>query len=143
MNLDPTWIAAAKTAQDQTGIPSSVSLAQFGLESGWGQHMPPGSNNPFGIKAFHGGGVSSPTTEVINGKVIHESQPFAIYPNLNIAFLAHALLLTHNPVYQSAIAALPDVTKFVTLMAQHYATDPSYAQKILGIIHIGNLTQYD
>jgi flagellum-specific peptidoglycan hydrolase FlgJ len=143
MNLEPEWIAAAKQAQASTGIPASVSLAQFGLESGWGKHMPPNSNNPFGIKAFHGGGVSSETTEVVNGKVVHEEQPFAVYPDLKTAFLAHALLLTHNPVYKDAMVVLPDVTKFVPLMAKHYATDPNYAMKIFGIIHSGNLTQYD
>lgn len=141
--LKPEWIAAAKSAQTATTVPSSVSLAQFGLESGWGQHMPAGSNNPFGIKAFHGDGVQSPTTEVVNGKIVHISQPFAVYPDLKTAFLAHALLLTHNPAYKPAMAALPDITKFVELMAEHYATDPAYAQKILGIIHSGNLTQYD
>jgi flagellum-specific peptidoglycan hydrolase FlgJ len=143
MNLEPEWIAAAKAAQTATGVPASVSLAQFGLESGWGKHMPLGSNNPFGIKAFHGGGVSSMTTEVVGGKVIHEEQPFAVFTDLSAAFVAHAHLLSGLSVYAPAMAALPDVTKFVTLMAEHYATDPGYAQKILGIIHMGNLTQYD
>lgn len=143
MNLEPEWIAAAKAAQVATRVPASVSLAQFGLESGWGKHMPAGSNNPFGIKAFHGGGVSAATTEVIGGKVIHEDQPFAVYPDLKTAFLAHARLLSHVRVYAPAMAVLPDVAKFVALMAPHYATDPGYAMKIMGIIHSGNLTQYD
>lgn len=143
MNLEPEWIEAAKAAQAATRVPASVSLAQFGLESGWGRHMPPGSNNPFGIKAFHGNGVSAETTEVVNGKVVHEEQPFAEFPDLSAAFTAHAHLIASLSVYAPAMAVLPDVTKFVTLMAKHYATDPAYAIKIMGIIHSGNLTQYD
>ncbi len=143
MNLLPEWIAAAKAAQAATKIPASVSLAQFGLESGWGKHMPANSNNPFGIKNFHGGGVSATTTEVVNGKVIHEEQPFAVFPDLTAAFTAHAHLLASISVYSAAMGVLPNVTAFVNLMAKHYATDPGYAQKILSIIHSGNLTQYD
>lgn len=143
MQLEPEWIAAAKAAQTATGVPASVSLAQFGLESGWGKHMPANSNNPFGIKAFHGGGTEAMTTEVINGKVVHENQLFAVFSDLSAAFIAHSHLLASLSVYAPAMAVLPDVTQFVTLMAKHYATDPAYAQKILGIIHTGNLTQYD
>lgn len=144
MILEPEWINAAKAAQAATGVPASVSLAQFGLESGWGKHMPPGSNNPFGIKNFHGGGTAvAMTSEVINGVVVHKTQPFAVFSSLTDAFMAHAKLFTTVPLYSAAMKALPDVTEFVNLMAPHYATDPGYAQKILGIIHMGNLTQYD
>lgn len=141
--IDPAVIIAAKVAQKATKVPASVSIAQYGLESGWGKHEPPGSNNPFGIKAFHGGGVNAMTTEVIGGKVIHVEQPFAIYPSLTGAFLAHAHIISTLGVYAPAMAVLPDVTKFVKLMAQHYATDPHYADKILGLIQADGLTKYD
>ena len=141
--IDPVIIAAAQAAEKATRIPASVSIAQYGLESGWGKHMPPNSNNPFGIKNFHGGGVEAETTEVVGGKVIHENQPFAIFPSLEAAFVAHANLLAHSPIYGHAMSLLPDVVAFVKEMAKHYATDPGYAQKILGIIHIDGLTKYD
>ncbi|WP_369693039.1 glucosaminidase domain-containing protein [Komagataeibacter diospyri] len=32
-------------------VPASITIAQWMLESGFGQHMPPHFNNPFGIKA--------------------------------------------------------------------------------------------
>ncbi len=49
------------------------SIAQFALESGWGAHMPPGSNNPFGVKDFHNAdAVWAMTTEVIGGRAIRE-----------------------------------------------------------------------
>jgi flagellum-specific peptidoglycan hydrolase FlgJ len=47
-------IAAAQASQRNTGIPAAITLAQYALESGYGRHMPTGSNNPFGIKAKPG-----------------------------------------------------------------------------------------
>lgn len=137
------WIEAAQNAMRVTKVPASVSLAQFGLESGWGQHMPACSNNPFGIKAFRGPSVNSETTEVIKGKVVREKQPFAVFQSLGDAFLAHARLIASDARYGAAMTALPDLEKFVVLMAKHYATDPAYAEKILSIVHGDNLIQYD
>jgi flagellum-specific peptidoglycan hydrolase FlgJ len=143
MIMQPEWVSAAQAAMRATRVPASVSLAQFGLESGWGQHMPPRSNNPFGIKAFHGGGIESETTEVIGGQVIHEDQPFAVYPDLATAFQAHAELISTDPRYAPAMAALPDLEGFVALMAKHYATAPNYAAQVLEIIRGDNLVRFD
>ena len=70
MTQPPTEvIAAAKRSAGLWKIPASVTLAQWALESGWGKHTPPGSNNPFGIKAIGDQpAVESPTREVINGE---------------------------------------------------------------------------
>lgn len=143
IKLDKDWISAAKAAMAQYKVPASVTLAQFGLESGWGKHMPLNSNNPFGIKAFHGNGVSASTTEVINGKVVHKDQPFAVFSSLTDAFIAHARLIAGDHRYAAAMQALPNLDEFVVLMAAHYATDPEYAHKIMEIIDGDNLRQYD
>ena len=45
-------IEAAKTSRQRWGIPASITLAQWIVESAWGSAMPPDSNNPFGIKAL-------------------------------------------------------------------------------------------
>ena len=145
MNPTADVIAAAKAAMVATRVPASVTIAQYALESGWGKHMPPDSNNPFGIKQFdlslpH---VMASTTEVINGKLVHEMQPFAAYPAIAAAFAAHADLIATKPIYAAAMLALPDVGQFVTLMAEHYATDPQYAQKLLTLIDEDHLEQYD
>lgn len=50
----PEVIAAAQAAPARWGAPASITMAQWALESGGGQHMPKGSNNPFGIKAGRG-----------------------------------------------------------------------------------------
>lgn len=144
MSLTPELIAAAQTAQRKWGVPASVSLAQFGLESGWGEHMPPGSNNPFGIKVIPGQPfVAVPTHEFIGGRFVTVTAKFAAYVSFAEAFDAHARLLATHPIYADAMAKLPDVNEFAVAMAMHYATDPNYAGKLIGLMRMGNLYQYD
>lgn len=143
MQMQPEWVLAARAAMQATRVPASISLAQFGEESGWGKDMPPGTNNPFGIKAFHGGGVESPTIEYVHGRAEHIDQPFAKFDTLDAAFLAHGRLIATDPRYAPAMAALPDVAAFVAHMAPVYATDPGYAGKLLAIITGDRLAPYD
>ena len=52
-------------------MPASITVAQWAVESAWGAAMPPGSNNPFGIKALASqDAVESPTNEVLDGKTV-------------------------------------------------------------------------
>lgn len=141
----PEIIAAARAAHKAwPAIPPSVDIAQWEVESGWGEHMPPGSNNPFGIKGLPGQpSVTAMTTEFVAGRFVRVPQPFRKYASLSEAFIDHSRLLATAAPYAAARAKLPDVRAFVTEMARHYATDPGYAAKILGQIDAGNLTQYD
>lgn len=142
--LQADWIAYAQDAQRRTRVPAAVTLAQFGLESGWGQHMPPGSNNPFGIKAVAGApSVTVMTSEFQGGRFVRVPQKFAVYTSLAQAFLAHAILLSTHEAYAPAMAKLPDVQAFVMFMGHVYATDPNYAQKLLQLIQADGLVQYD
>ena len=135
-------IAAAKSGQAQWRVPAAVSIAQWAVESGWGAHMP--GNNPFGIKASPGYAVQTfATHEVIHGHSVPCDLKFAAFDSLQQAFECHAKLIATAPVYAPAMAALPDLAKFVTLMGAHYATAPDYAAKILAVIAQHNLTQYD
>lgn len=141
----PEIILAAREAHKVWPMsPASVAIAQWEIESGWGSHMPPGSNNPFGIKALKGQPhVDAMTTEYIGGRFVRMPQPFRKFATLTEAFVDHGRLLSQASPYATARAALPDVRKFVVEMAKRYATDPGYAKKILGQIDAGNLTQYD
>jgi flagellum-specific peptidoglycan hydrolase FlgJ len=135
-------IAAAQAAQSKWGIPTSFDIAQFALESGWGAHMP--GNNPFGIKAMTGYDTQTfATHEVVNGHLIPCSQTFAKFKDLAQAFECHAKLIATALVYSSAMKALPNLERFVALLAPHYATDPQYGAKIMAVIKGSNLTQYD
>jgi flagellum-specific peptidoglycan hydrolase FlgJ len=142
MTPKPEIIAAAKAAQSKWGIPASVSIAQFALESGWGAHIP--GNNPFGIKALTGYPTQTfATHEVVHGHLVPCEQKFAAFTDLAQAFECHAKLLATAAVYRSAFTVLPDLAKFVTRMGAHYATDPQYAAKLLALIQSDDLTQYD
>jgi flagellum-specific peptidoglycan hydrolase FlgJ len=144
MTPSPLVIAAARTAQRKWNIPSSVQIAQYGLEGGWGQHIPPNSNNPFGIKALPGQpSVSVPTREFVAGRYITINAAFAAFPSLTEAFDAHARLLAVGAPYAHARTLLPDVFKFVDALTGVYATDPNYGAELTTIIKGDNLTQYD
>lgn len=50
---------AAKRAADKLDVPEDVILAHWGLETGWGKSVVPGTNNLGNIKDFAGGGVAA------------------------------------------------------------------------------------
>jgi flagellum-specific peptidoglycan hydrolase FlgJ len=144
MSLAPDVIAAARRAQASHGIPASVLLAQFGLESAWGRRMPPGSNNPFGEKAIPGqASVSVATHEVVRGQTVVLQAPFRLYASLDDAFDEHAQHLATSVHYALARAALPDVEGFCQGLDGVYATDPGYAGKLIALIRADDLTKYD
>lgn len=138
-------IAAARAAHGRWGIPASVSLAQWEIESGWGAHEPPSSHNPFGIKAKPGAPSVTVRTreEDKGGHSYFILAAFAKFGSEAEAFDAHAKLLATATCYRAACARLPDVQRFVNLMAPHYATAHDYADALWGVIHGGNLTRFD
>ena len=50
--IPPDVADAAVASRRRWTVPASVTVAQWAVESAWGGSMPPGSNNPFGIKAI-------------------------------------------------------------------------------------------
>jgi flagellum-specific peptidoglycan hydrolase FlgJ len=140
----PDIVAAAQLAESTWRIPASVTLAQWALESGWGQHMPPGSNNPFGIKAKIGEPVSlAATREVVAGRDITLNTGFRKFATMADAFDAHARLLATAPVYAPARACLPDVKAFCAALTGRYATDPHYGDRLAAVIDGSQLERYD
>lgn len=149
MSFDPEIIVAAQKAQHDWKVPASVSLAQFAIESGYGKHMPPGSWNPFGVKA-HGDqpSVTVKTREVDkHGHSYYIEAAFRKFANFAEAFDEHARLLATAPVYAPAMAAWSEppyaLDLGVRLMAKFYATAPDYATVILSVIHSQNLQRFD
>jgi predicted chitinase len=137
-------ITAAQASQQKWGIPTSVTIAQWALESGWGKHMPPDSNNPFGIKAVDGQPfVQVPTREYINGQMVVVPAKFRKFSSLAEAFDAHDQLLATSPYYAAARSFENDPTKFANALTGVYATDPNYGALLNNIISGSNLTQYD
>jgi len=135
-------VAAAQAAQKKWKIPASVQIAQWALESGWGDHQP--GFNCFGIKHMPGyPDQHFLTHEVVNGKRITCEATFATFTDLAQAFDVHAALIAQKHAYAPAMAALPDLGQFVTLMGARYATDPAYAAKIMAVIKGADLNKYD
>lgn len=138
-------VPAAQASEAQYGVPASVTIAQAILETGWGNSLPPGSNNYFGIKSVAGqSSVECQTGEVVNGEPVTITAGFAAYPTPADSFTAHAKLLAENPRYLPAMAQRSDPLAFCTMLQTcGYSTSPIYALTLQTIIIQYNLKQYD
>jgi flagellar protein FlgJ len=132
----------AQKAAEKLGVSVRAVLAQAALETQWGQHMPAHSNgntsnNLFGMKAGQSWGgekVSVPTLEFEDGVAVHRRAQFRSYDNPGQSFDDYAQLIADNPRYAKALNHGEDVVGFARGLASGgYATDPSYAQKIVAI----------
>lgn len=137
-------IHAAQASQKIWGIPASITLAQWALESGYGRSMPSGSNNPFGIKALPGEpSVEAWTTEFIGGENIKVRESFRAFPTMEAAFVRHSQLLGTSGLYSSARQHLENPEQFADALTGVYATDPNYGSKLKSIMRSNNLFQFD
>lgn len=132
----------AQKAAEKLGVSVRAVLAQAALETQWGKHMPSHSNgdtsnNLFGMKAgssWDGQKVSVPTLEFEEGVAVHRRAQFRSYNNPGESFNDYAQLIADNPRYAKALNHGEDVVGFARgLVSGGYATDPSYAQKIVAI----------
>lgn len=140
-------ILGAQQAERTYGVPASVSLAQWALESGYGKRMPPGSNNPFGMKARKGETgptVMAPTAEQrADGSWYTINAPFRVFASMGEAFEEHAKLVGTAKAYAPARAMLPNVDAYVDVLGPIYATAKDYAKIIKQIMRASNLYQYN
>ncbi len=132
----------AKAASQQSGIPHHLILAQAALESGWGQRQiltrdGKPSYNVFGIKAsgaWKGATTDIMTTEYEGGVAKKVRASFRVYGSYMEALSDYVKLLSNNPRY-AAVANAPSAEQGAReLQAAGYATDPKYAQKLVGMI---------
>lgn len=132
----------AEQQAEALGVDPKVLLAQAALETGWGQRMiqradGESANNFFGIKADHrwsGEAAMTKTTEFLGGKAMTVSAPFRAYASPEESFSDYVQFIKQSERYQPALASASDPAKYVrALQEAGYATDPSYADKILGI----------
>ena len=143
VEIPKTVIGGAQTTQAKWGIPASISIAQWALESAWGRSMS-GKNNPFGIKALPGMASRSVMTwEVLRGKHVRMKQNFADFDSIAQAFDLHGKLLATSKYYINARKVLPDADKFADALTGVYATDPAYGKKLKQIMKANDLYQYN
>lgn len=146
----------ALATEQKTGIKAIFTLAQAGLESGWGKHAP--RNNFFGIK----GRTAPPnkrqlltTTEVFStdrhrnkfpevisvtqradGKYLYKVKDwFMAYATPEEGFTDHAEFFFKNKRYKKALEVKNDPYKFAEEVARAgYATATNYAQTLKNVM---------
>ena len=132
----------AEQASRSTGVPAHLILGQAALESGWGKReikMANGStsHNLFGIKAgkdWNGKVAEVTTTEYNNGVASKQVERFRAYGSYAESFQDYARLLGDNPRYASVMQQGDAKAFAVALQQSGYATDPRYADKLVGVI---------
>jgi len=143
------WPYAEKAAQ-AIGVDPRMLVAQAALETGWGKHVPRGSdggsgNNLFGIKAgasWQGDSATHQTQEFVDGRMQTESASFRSYDSLAESFADYVSFLQSNPRYQSALKVASNGAAFAqALQRSGYATDPAYAKKLTAIAEGPRLNQ--
>jgi flagellar protein FlgJ len=136
-------IEPAKSVQAKIGVPFQVIIAQAALETGWGQKIIKdqnggSSNNLFNIKAdsrWAGDKITKDTLEFEQGAMVKKSEPFRMYESLSDSVDDYINFLSTSERYQDALQGAGNVEHFLQgLQKAGYATDPQYADKILGTL---------
>lgn len=133
----------AKKVESALGVPFTVVIAQAALETGWGKKIikaenGESSNNLFNIKAdsrWSGEQVKKDTLEFEQGAMVKKKEPFRMYNSINDSINDYIDFLSKSPRYQNALEKASNVEHFVHgLQKAGYATDPRYAEKVLGTL---------
>lgn len=152
----------ASASQKTTNVPASVTLAQGILESASGVATA-GANNYFGIKAHpasSGNGIKTwskyavgcvlkTTLETEGGRSVRRIDAFRLYRGMRESFEDHGNFLVVNTRYSPAFKYSTDpksfdAKQFVREVAKAgYATDPSYANSLIGLMDKYSLQTYD
>ena len=146
--IDAVGVAAQRSMKN-TGVPASVTVAQAILESDWGRsRLTRQGNNLFGIKALNATGpagvVTMATWEHTGGGDVIVQAPFKAYYTLEQSIDDHGTFFTANKRYAAALAVARDAKAFARgIQDAGYATDPSYASKLIGLMDRYNLYRFD
>lgn len=134
-NFAQNVLALAYEAKKETGLPASIVAAQCILESGWGQHFPPGSNNYFGIKSDGSQPyVTCYTYEWVNGKYVEQLAKFRKYETFKDSLIDYGNFIHENPRYWRALAWRLNARRYILeIWRAGYATSPNYVWKVLRI----------
>lgn len=142
-----TYAPAAIKEQERSGVPASLSLAQLIQESGWDlSGLARKAKNLFGIKAdksWDGEVYYSPTTEYVNGQRVTVVAGFRQYDSYEESFADHTKFFQDNRRYKNLLTMSDPYEMATELERVGYATDPNYAESLIGLIKSNDLTQYD
>ena len=129
---------AGQIVSKETQIPLAFIVTQAAHESNYGRSgLAVKSNNLFGIKAgssWVGRFDTWPTYEVIGGKEVQVQAKFRKYSSWTESVRDWAeLIMRRYPKAYSAALDHDARTFFNELQKGGYATDPSYASKLVGV----------
>jgi len=133
----------AKKAARLLGGSPGVLLAQAALETGWGQKIVAKGNgdtsfNLFNIKAdrsWQGDKASVKTLEYREGVAVREQAKFRSYENAEQSFNDYVGFIKNSTRYQDAMKNISNPASYLhSLQEAGYATDPNYANKIIGVL---------
>jgi len=136
--IETLWPALAPARLD--GFNMRALLAQIAMETGWLEHVNKfGSGfstfNLFNITAgqhWQGTVCQVPTHEFINGKKVAMTRPFRAYPSYEESVKDYLRLIRGSQRYLLAYTHRGDMERYPgELQTAGYATDPSYAMKII------------
>ena len=139
----------ARRFQATIGLPPSLVTAMAINETGWGSsELSVRANNYFGIKADVGegtvGSVIYDTREVIDGQVVVVRAPFRAYRSLEESMQDLGTFLHGNSRYDALWTRAADPRASAMTLAQAgYATDPRWADKLIGLIDAFGLESLD
>ena len=129
----------------ETGLPAQLLVAQWALESKWGQH-PAGQANFFGIKKAgrHPKCCTVTTHELLKGRPVVVDLEFADYDSLEDSCGDYAWLITQGAPYREAWTQYQldkNVENLVAAIAHIYATDLQYGRLVTRIAKQSNVAQ--
>lgn len=113
----------AATVGQKIGVAPDVLLGQWGLETGWGKSVIPGTNNLGNIKDFSGSGVAATDNQT------GSNDNYRAYADPSAFGADFAHLIASK--YPGAVNAGTNATAYGQALAKGgYATDPKYVSKI-------------
>ena len=119
------YMPQAQAAAAQLNVPAEAILNQWGLETGWGKSVIPGTNNLGNIKSTNGKGTYA--TDNMTGS----RDPYRQYASADDFTNDYVRLIKSR--YPQAVGAKDALAYGTALKAGGYAEDPNYAQKVAGM----------
>ncbi|MDH3387620.1 MAG: flagellar assembly peptidoglycan hydrolase FlgJ [Gammaproteobacteria bacterium] len=142
------WPQARSSAQS-LGVSAELLVAQAALETGWGRHMMKfddgrSSYNLFGIKAgpeWQGSSLPRASLEYRDGILQNQVSRFRAYASPAQSLADYVDFIQSSPRYREALDAAGNDEAYIRAIHDAgYATDPHYADKVVGILN-GDLLQ--
>jgi Mannosyl-glycoprotein endo-beta-N-acetylglucosaminidase len=119
------YMPQAQAAAAELNVPAEAILNQWGLETGWGKSVIPGTNNLGNIKSTNGKGVVA--TDNITGS----REPYRQYASPDEFVQDYTRLIKTR--YPQAVGSKDALAFGTALKAGGYAEDPNYARKVAGM----------